>query len=50
MSAKAGINKFGEDTVSAMMKEYVQLDEGAFPGKPVIQPVNPDEVLREEHM
>ena len=33
-----------------MIKEYVQLDEGAFPGKPVIQPVNQNDITKEEHM
>ena len=50
VSAKAGINKFGDKVVLAMMKEYMQLDEGAFLGKLVIRPVNPDKMSREEHM
>ena len=42
MSAKKGLKKFGEKAVAAMIKEFRQLDEGAFPGKPVVGPANPD--------
>ena len=36
MSAKKGIEQFGEETIAALIKEYKQLDQGAFPGKPVV--------------
>lgn len=39
MSAKKGITKFGERAVAALVKEFTQLDQGAFPGKPVVEPV-----------
>ena len=40
MSAKKGFKKYGERAVIAMLKECEQLDKGAFPGKPVVEPVH----------
>ena len=40
MSAKQGIKLFGEKAIAAMYKELKQLDEGAMPGKPVVQPID----------
>ena len=40
MSAKKGIKKFGERAIAAIMKEFAQLDQGAFPGKPVVEPAD----------
>ena len=40
MSAKAGIRKFGQTAIAAMIKELTRLDEGAVPGKPVVVPVD----------
>ena len=40
MSAKEGIKHFGERAVAAIFKELKQLDEGAMPGKPVVQPID----------
>ena len=41
MSAKQGIKLFGERAIAAMYKELKQLvDEGAMPGKPVVQPID----------
>ena len=40
MSAKKGIKKFGEKAIAAMIKEFSQLDQGAFPGKPVIDGID----------
>ena len=37
MSAKKGISRFGERVVCPMIKEFKQLDEGAYPGKPGIE-------------
>ena len=39
MSAKQGFKKFGERAIMAMLKECEQLDRGAFPGKPVVEPM-----------
>ena len=36
MSGKKGIARFGERAVAAIVKEYKQLDQGAFPGKPIV--------------
>ena len=48
MSAKRGIKLFGEKAISAIIKEFTQLDQGAFPGKPVVQPLNAHELSIEE--
>ena len=48
MSAKKGIKKFGEKAIAALMKEFSQLDQGAFPGKPVIQPTYSEKLTTEE--
>ena len=48
MSAKLGIRKFGEEAIAAMVKEYIQLDIGAFPGKPVIEPITYEDLTKEE--
>ena len=40
MTANAGIKKFGERAVAAMIKEFTQLNEGAVPGKPVVVPTD----------
>ena len=39
MSAKQGIKKFGDRAIAAIIKECIQLDKGAFPGKPVVEPI-----------
>ena len=39
MSAKAGFIKFDVPTVAAMVKEFVQLNEGVVPRKPVTVPI-----------
>ena len=36
MSATKGIEQFGEEAIAALIKEYKQLDQGAFPGKLVV--------------
>ena len=40
MSAKAGIKKFGDQAVAAMISEYKQLNAGPAPGKPVFGCIN----------
>lgn len=47
MSAKKGMKLFGESAVAAIIKELKQLYQGSMPGKPVVQPVNVDELSRE---
>ena len=39
ISAKRGIKKFDERAVSALVKEFTQLDQVAFPGKAVVEPI-----------
>ena len=39
MSAKKGIKKYGKRAIAAIIKEFTQLDKGAIPGKPVVEPV-----------
>ena len=48
MQAKSGIEKFGEEAVSALMKEFKQLDQGSIPGKRVVCPVNPSTLTSTE--
>ena len=48
MSARRGIKEFGQRAVAAMLKEFTQLDQGAFPGKPVVEPVKYSSLTEEE--
>ena len=48
MNAKQGIKLFGERAVAAMIKEFCQLNQGAFPGKPVVEPIDPNTLTAEE--
>ena len=48
MTAKAGIKKFGETAVAAILKEFKQLDEGAKPGNPVVIPTDANTLSIEE--
>ena len=48
MSATKGIREFGMRAVAAVIKELTQLDQGAVPGKPVVVPINPDVLTKEE--
>ena len=41
ITVSRGFKLFGERSVSEMAKEFRQLDEGAMPGKEVIESVNP---------
>jgi hypothetical protein len=48
ITAKAGIKRFGDKAVAAMLQEFKQLNEGAVPGKPVFGTVDPSTLNREE--
>ena len=48
MSAKAGIKKFGDRAVAAMLNEYKQLNEGPVPGKPVFGCIDPNTITWDE--
>ena len=48
MTAKRGIKLFGERAIAAMTKEFNQLDKGAFPGKPVVEPIDPTTLTKDE--
>ena len=43
-----GIDVHGEDAIAALFKEFKQLNNGAVEGKPVIQPINPNDITAEE--
>ena len=40
MSAREGFKKHGQAAISAMIKEFTQLSNGAVPGKPVVRPID----------
>ena len=48
MSAKKGFRELGERAIVAMMRELMQLDQGAMCGKPVVAEINPDILTVEE--
>ena len=48
VSARTGIKMFGEEAVTAMIKEFSQLDRGAFPGKPVVEPIDSSTITPQE--
>ena len=48
MSAKAGIKKFGDRALAAILSEYKQLNTGAMPGKPVFGTIDPTTLTNEE--
>ena len=48
MHTKKGIKLFCDRDISAMIKEFKQLDEGAMPGNLVVIPLNPDELTDAE--
>ena len=45
MSARKGINKFGEIAIAAMFKEYNQLNDTKLFGK-----INPDTLTKEKYI
>ena len=48
MPAQKGFKIFGERAVAAIIKEFKQLNEGAMPGKPVIGPIDPTTLTRND--
>ena len=48
MSARCVIKEFGEQVVAAMMKEFCQLDQSAFPGKPIVKSIDPATITLQE--
>ena len=48
MNANQGIERYGDRAIAALIKECVQLDKGAFPGKPVVEPVFADGLTHDE--
>ena len=48
MLARKGIARFGKRSVAAIVKEYKLLDQGAFPGKTVFQPISKADTKKEE--
>ena len=48
MSASKGMKLFGERAIAAIIKECEQLDKGAFPDKPVVEPMHEHELTNEE--
>ena len=49
MIANQGIKLFGEQSVSAMLSEYKELNEGSVPGKPVVGTICLDTLSFQEH-
>ena len=41
MSGKDGIKKFGDEEVTDMVREYIQIDKGTMEGKPVVTTIDP---------
>ena len=48
ISAKQGIKQFGERAIVSMFKEFQQLNNGPMPGKPVLGPINNEELSIED--
>ena len=48
MSAYEGLKIFKERALAALVKEFKQLDEGVFPGKPVVAPRNKKDLTNKE--
>ena len=48
MSGEKGLKKFGQHAIAAIIKECTQLDKGAFPGKPVVEPIHSHELTKDE--
>ena len=48
VSVKEGIKRWGEEAIAAIMKELKQLNDGAMPGQPVIEPVDYEELTDED--
>ena len=48
MLAKVGIQKLGQKVVSAMIKEFTQLNERVVTGKPVVVPIDTSTITEEK--
>ena len=48
MSAKAGIKRFGDRALAAIINEYKQLNTGTVPGKLVFGCIDPKDITMEE--
>lgn len=48
MSVLKGIKRHGEKAIAAIIKEFKQLNDGAIDGKPVVIPIDPKALSREE--
>ena len=48
VSAKEGIRRWGGEAIAAIMKELKQLQDGAMPGRPVIEAVNFSDLTEED--
>ena len=48
MHATVGIQKHGEKAVAMIIKELKQLNDGVVPNKPVVIPINPDELTESD--
>ena len=50
MHASVGIRKHGEKAIVMIIKELKQLNDGVIPNKPVVIPINPDILYKNEKM
>ena len=48
VSAKEGIRRWRDTAIAAIMKELKQLEDGAMPGRPVIEAVYPESLTEED--
>ena len=48
MRAYEVIKTFGKEAIAALVKEIKQLDEGAVPGKPIVEPIDQEILTQEE--
>ena len=48
MNANQGIKRYGDRAIAALIKECIQLDKGAFPGKPVVEPMYSSDLTADE--
>ena len=48
VSAKEAIRRWGDEAIVAIIKELKQLQDGAMPGRPVIEPVKYEELSEDD--
>ena len=48
VSAREGIQRWGDQAIAAIVKELKKLQEGAMPGKPVIEAIDPNKISEED--